>query len=85
MQWYTWTLDAKLKFQAVYEVGSVPGCSPYIRLVSSGDFYVGGDFADFKVRAVEEREEEELRREERKEEVRREKVVAKYIRRRIRR
>ena len=66
----------------MYEVGSVPGCSPYIRLVSSGHLYVG---ADFKVRAVEEREEEELRREERKEEVRRDKVVAKYIRHRTRR
>ena len=41
--------------------------------------------ADLKVRAVEERELEELRREEKKEEVRREKVVAKYIRRRTRR
>ena len=54
-------------------------------MVSSGHLYVGADSADFKVRAVEEREEEELRREERKEEVRRDKVVAKYIRHRTRR
>ena len=33
------TIQLKITFQAVYEVGSVPGCSPYIRLVSG----VGGD------------------------------------------
>ena len=31
--------NSRFTFQAVYEVGSVPGCSPYIRLVSG----VGGD------------------------------------------
>ena len=36
-------LHAQFLFQAVYEVGSIPGCSPYIRLVSTGDLYVLAD------------------------------------------